>query len=215
MSVLFGRTSRTGSCAPSDDPIGGATGTEGPGAESGPCRGPTSARRRSEAAPSGHARSRLLSREGGPAAPTSTFPPDERGPLSSLVSEPLEVGSVPPSRSLRSDRRRRTCSEVRVTSMRVVPQGQWEHGDLNPDMRVSPRAPVTRHRGAKRPSADPIPREPFDCPDWSPLVCQISLCSHRKTRGSAERYPLSCTPPPSFCYRVPGRGTHRAGGNLM
>lgn len=31
----------------------------------------------------------------------------------------------------------------------------WEQGDLNPHMRVSPRAPVNRHGGAPRPSADP------------------------------------------------------------
>src|SRR5271155_3282304 len=42
---------------------------------------------------------------------------------------------------------------------RPVPEGSgWEQGDLNPHMRVSPRAPVIRHWGAARPSADLIPR---------------------------------------------------------
>ncbi len=71
--------------------------------------------------------------------------------------------------------------------------GEWEHGDLNPDMRVSPRAPVTRHGGAGRPSADPMPRGSIDRPDWSPLVCQISLCSHQGPGEPAGRYRLLWT----------------------
>jgi hypothetical protein len=68
--------------------------------------------------------------------------------------------------------------------------GRWEQGDLNPHMRVSPRAPVIRHRGASHPSADPNPRGPKGRPDWSPLVYQVSLCSLRPHREFSERYPL-------------------------
>ncbi len=58
----------------------------------------------------------------------------------------------------------------------------WEHGDLNPDMRVSPRrAPVIRHGPPEGPpqtregAFQGLPRGKVL--DWSPLVCQVSLCS--------------------------------------
>jgi hypothetical protein len=85
----------------------------------------------------------------------------------------------------------RKVSRERAFLRGPFPEGSgWEQGDLNPHMRVSPRAPVIRHRGAKRPSADPILRGPEGHPDWSPLVYQVSLCSLRLPRESPERYPL-------------------------
>jgi hypothetical protein len=68
--------------------------------------------------------------------------------------------------------------------------GPWEQGDLNPHMRVSPRAPVIRHWDASRPSANSNLRGPEGRPDWSPLVYQISLCSLRDPREFLGRYPL-------------------------
>ncbi len=61
--------------------------------------------------------------------------------------------------------------------------GGWEQGDLNPHMRVSPRAPVSRHGGARHPSADPSYQPALRPPDWSPLVCQVSLCSPPRAPG--------------------------------
>ena len=49
-----------------------------------------------------------------------------------------------------------------------------EHGDSNPDMR-SLRALQSLVTGARRPSADPM--STVRRPDWSPAVCQVSLCS--------------------------------------
>jgi hypothetical protein len=57
--------------------------------------------------------------------------------------------------------------------------GGWEHRDLNPDMRVSPPLQSLVIGSLAGPSADPSFQSGKRHPDWSPLVCQVSLCSLR------------------------------------